>query len=66
MTDWLVDMANRTVTVYRRNERTYELVDTASRDAVIALPPFDSVDLVVAELFLLLPRAEEEPEHDEP
>lgn len=53
---WLVSVADRTVTVYHRTDHSYELCETATPDAVLHLPPFESIPFHVAPLFLPDPR----------
>jgi Uma2 family endonuclease len=50
---WLVDLANEMLTVYRRNDRTYELLTKIGRDDTAALPPFESVELRGGLVFLM-------------
>lgn len=49
---WLVSVLHRSVTVYRRSERSYELCETAASGAPAALPPFESIAFHVGPLFL--------------
>ncbi len=49
---WMVDLLNESLTVYRRNERSYEVVETAGPGEVRRLPPFEQVDFVLSPLFV--------------
>lgn len=50
---WLVDLDREQLLVYRRGERSYEPIEVAGREAVKALPPFESVNFVARRVFLL-------------
>jgi len=49
---WLVDLAREQILVHRRSERDYEAIEVAGRDAVKALPPFETA-FVAKRVFLL-------------
>ncbi len=49
---WLVDVLGRSVTVYRRGEASYELVEVALGSEITRLPPFEEHDFVPERLFL--------------
>lgn len=48
---WLVDPTNGTLTVLERAERDYLIVLVAGRDEVVRAPPFDAVEIPVADIF---------------
>ncbi|MEP7123702.1 MAG: Uma2 family endonuclease [Byssovorax sp.] len=48
---WLVDPANRTLTVLERAERDYLIVLVAGREETVSAPPFDAVPIPVNEIF---------------
>ena len=48
---WLIDPTNGTLTVLERAERDYLIVLVAGRDEVVRAPPFDAVEIPVAEIF---------------
>jgi Uma2 family endonuclease len=49
---WLVSVPHRSITVYRRSERSYELYDTATPGDPVRLPPFEALPFHVGPLFL--------------
>ena len=48
---WLLDPTNRTLTVLERVDRDYLIVLAAGADEVVRAPPFDAVEMAVAEMF---------------
>ncbi len=50
---WLIDLDLEQLLVYRRGERAYHPIEVAGREAVKALPPFETVDFVAKRVFLL-------------
>ena len=48
---WQTDPVNATLTVLERAERDYLVVLAAGRGEVVNAPPFESVELVVDEIF---------------
>ncbi len=48
---WLLDPGNRTLTVLERVDRDYLVVLAAGVDEVVCAPPFDAVEMAVAEMF---------------
>lgn len=49
--DWIVDPEHETVTVYRSSAEGYVVVLTAGRADSVRAPPFEDVELRVAQLF---------------
>ncbi len=56
----LVDVAHEMVTVYRRNERTYERVKEVGREDTAVLPPFEGFEFSGRRVFLLAAAIHEE------
>ncbi len=52
---WIVDVLNRSVTVYRRNDTSYELVHIAVGGEIAHLAPFEEHDFVPERLFIRPP-----------
>lgn len=48
---WLLDPTNRTLTVLERVDRDYLIVLAAGVDEVVRAPPFDAVEMAVADMF---------------
>jgi Uma2 family endonuclease len=48
---WLVDPTNGTLTVLERAERDYLIILVAGREEVVSAPPFDAVEIPVADIF---------------
>ncbi len=48
---WIVDPANATLTVLEHSARDYLIVLVAGREEVVNAPPFEGVELAVAEIF---------------
>ena len=48
---WLIDPTNGTLTALERAERDYLIVLVAGREEVVNVPPFEAVEIPVAEIF---------------
>ena len=47
---WLVDPTNGTLTVLARSDRDHLILLVAGRDEVVNAPPFEAVEIAVAEI----------------
>jgi Uma2 family endonuclease len=48
---WLVDVVHESLTVYRRTEKSYEVIEMVCQGETARLPPFEEIDFQLGPLF---------------
>lgn len=51
---WLVDLDREQILVHRRDQRSYEAIEVAGREAVKQLPPFEAIPFQARRLFQMV------------